>query len=127
MKLQSQRVIAEREGLVRRKRRRRKACGPAGQIEGIAMPVQEGDTVKVLEARRATFGRERHRRPADLLRAGSIDPGTEGSRHELAAETDAERRLVRSEPHADQSDLVVEGKWTPFVGQCGSRRKVESA
>lgn len=86
-------------------------CGKSrrggGQIEGVAMPVQNGRfAAQGRQAGRAAGLGQRHRPPADFLEVAGIDAAAQRFRHQLRAEADAERRPLPTEAMLDQRDFT---------------------
>jgi hypothetical protein len=107
VELKSDRVSTERKRLIWTRRRRGEAFGAGWELEEVAMPVQDGQSIQVAQRSVAAGFGQFDRRPADFLNAGG-DARAEGNGHELGAQANAERRRAGCESGAQRLDLRIQ-------------------
>jgi len=118
MELEGEGVVAEGEGLLVVEFGFCEMDGAGGEIEGVAMPVEDGKAggdERVEPGRRGGVGCGLERGPADFRAAlAGIDARAEGGGHELGAEADAEDGFLGLDAAGDEGDFVFE-EWVVVV------------
>src|SRR5690606_36617929 len=108
VELEAQDVRPQRERLVGEAGCGGQPVGPGGRLEPVAVPVQHGGAVQVLERGRLPFRRQVQRRVADVLAAGGDDAGPGGAGDQLGAQADAQGGGSRGDPPGDECGLLAE-------------------
>ena len=99
VELQGKDTVADTEGLMGRHGCGGQQFGPFGQVENVAVPVQNGQ-IAIKKTQRRSLARlgQLKGAPADFLFLARIDAGVEHGGYKLRAEADAEQRLAGNEP-----------------------------
>ena len=106
MKLQRELRRRAGERLHRTMRRRGETLASRRQLAIVAVPVQHRRGAERRQHRSPAGGRQRQRRPADLLDRTRRHPRAKRRRHHLRAEADAEDRLVGFDARGDRGDFA---------------------